>query len=133
MCLSILCPKYSILHWWTSVTTSELKCVFIYRQFCTGESYSDSILCKLKYGMAHYFNAEIWPSLSSQQLCGAIGPVSTSVSQLMRTIPIQSHINPQTCTTSDLRAVNVVTVARAHHFIAANLVVQPYIILTFHV
>lgn len=82
---------------------------------------------------AHYFNAEIWPPLSSQQLCGAIGPVSTSVSQLMRTIRIQSHINPQTCTTSDLRAVNVVTVARAHHFIAANLVVQPYIILTFHV
>lgn len=79
------------------------------------------------------FNAEFLPSLSSHQPFSAIGPVSTSVSQLMRTIPVQSHINPQTCTTSNLRPVNVVTVARAHHFTAANLVVQPYIILTFHV
>lgn len=82
---------------------------------------------------APHFNAEFLPCPPSHQPFSATGPVSTSVSQLMRTIPIQSHINPQTCTTCDLRPVNVVAVARAHHFTAANLVVQPYIILRFHV
>lgn len=80
----------------------------------------------------HHFFKKFFPSLPSHQLFSAMS-LSTSVSELMRTIPIQSHINPKTCTTSDLRPVNVVTVARAHRFTAANLVVQPYIILTFHV
>lgn len=82
---------------------------------------------------APHFNAEFLRSITSHQRFSAIGPVTTSVSQLMRTIHVQSHINPQTCTTSDLRPVNVVTVARAHHFTTANLVVQPYIIYMFHV
>lgn len=116
---------YGLFAWW--------GLIMLMNNFTWKENYRYKVQKGQGLLTAPHFNAEFLPSLTSQQRFSAIGPVSTSVSQLMRTIPVQSHINPQTCTTSHLRPVNVVTVARAHHFTAAHLVVQPYIIYTFHV